>query len=79
MTKIAVVYHSLYGHTQLQAEAVVRGAKSIPDVVATLYTVEEATAAPMKGDLETAEIYGARVATITGQFLRGRKDACQRS
>ena len=27
MTKIAVVYHSLYGHTQLQAEAVVRGQK----------------------------------------------------
>jgi len=31
--------------------------------------------APVKGDLETAEIYGARVATITSQFLRGRKDA----
>ena len=31
--------------------------------------------APAKGDLETAEIYGARVATITSQFLRARKDA----
>ena len=28
--------------------------------------------APVKGDLETAELYGRRVAEITLQFLRGR-------
>jgi len=28
--------------------------------------------APVKGDIETAEIYGLRVATITAQFLKGR-------
>jgi len=29
--------------------------------------------APGTGDLETAQAYGARVAEITLQFLRGRK------
>ncbi|MFH0180305.1 hypothetical protein ACIA6D_18175 [Streptomyces cacaoi] len=28
--------------------------------------------APSKGDLETAEAYGRRVAEITAQFVRGR-------
>jgi NAD(P)H dehydrogenase (quinone) len=28
--------------------------------------------APVKGDIETAEAYGRRVATITNQFLKGR-------
>ena len=29
MSKIAVIYHSTYGHTKLQAEAVHRGAQSV--------------------------------------------------
>jgi NAD(P)H dehydrogenase (quinone) len=28
--------------------------------------------APVKGDLETAELYGRRIAEITLQFVRGR-------
>jgi len=44
MTKVAIVYHSTYGHTKLQAEAVLRGAKSAPDTEAAIYTAEEATA-----------------------------------
>jgi NAD(P)H dehydrogenase (quinone) len=44
MTKVAVVYHSIYGHTKLQAEAILRGVQSIPDVAATLYTAEDAAA-----------------------------------
>src|SRR5260370_37794978 len=32
----------------------------------------KAPAAPVKGDLETAEAYGRRVATIAVQFLKGR-------
>ena len=44
MTTIAIVYHSIYGHTKLQAEAVLRGAKSVSDVTAKLYTAEEASA-----------------------------------
>lgn len=92
MAQIAVVYHSGYGHTKLQAEAVHRGAASVKGVEAQLLTTEEAIqrlddldkadaisfqvappGAPGKGDLETAQAYGARVAEITLQFLRGRK------
>ncbi len=29
MTRVAIVYHSGFGHTQLQAEAVHRGAASV--------------------------------------------------
>jgi flavorubredoxin len=42
MTKIAIIYHSLYGHTKLQAEAVYRGAHSVPSITAQLYTAAEA-------------------------------------
>jgi hypothetical protein len=30
MTKIAIMYHSTYGHTKLQAEAFLRGAQGVP-------------------------------------------------
>ena len=43
MSTIAIVYHSGYGHTQLQAEAVVRGAQTVQSITAQLYTVEEAS------------------------------------
>ena len=43
MSKIAIIYHSTYGHTKLQAEAVFRGAQSMPNITAKLYTAEEAT------------------------------------
>ena len=33
MTKIAVVYHSGFGHTKLQAEAVARGAEEVADEI----------------------------------------------
>ncbi|MBS0633847.1 MAG: flavodoxin family protein [Verrucomicrobia bacterium] len=44
MTKIAIVYHSTYGHTKQQAEAIFRGAKSVSGVSVQLYTTDEATA-----------------------------------
>ena len=42
MAKVSVVYHSGYGHTKLQAEAVHRGAGSVKGVEAMLLTSEEA-------------------------------------
>ncbi|MCU7918690.1 MAG: flavodoxin family protein [Candidatus Thiodiazotropha sp. (ex Dulcina madagascariensis)] len=44
MTKVAIVYHSGFGHTKLQAEAVHRGAAAIEGVEALLLTAEEAGA-----------------------------------
>lgn len=41
MARIAIVYHSGYGHTKVQAEAVHRGAQSVPGVEARLIAVED--------------------------------------
>jgi NAD(P)H dehydrogenase (quinone) len=40
MTKVAIAYHSGFGHTQRQAEAVRAGAASVAGVEATLYAVD---------------------------------------
>jgi NAD(P)H dehydrogenase (quinone) len=41
MASVYIIYHSGYGHTKLQAEAVHRGAASVPDVQAHLITTAE--------------------------------------
>lgn len=41
MSKVAVVFHSGYGHTKVQAEAVVKGAAAIAGTVVTLIAVED--------------------------------------
>lgn len=41
MTKVAVVYHSGYGHTAKQAEAVFAGVKSVAGVEASLLSVAD--------------------------------------
>lgn len=41
-TQIAVIYHSGYGHTAVQAQAVAEGANSIPDTKVLLLTADEA-------------------------------------
>ena len=71
MSKIAVVYHSTYGHTKLQAEAVLRGAQSVAGVAATLYTSEEATARLDELDSADAIIFGCP--TYMGSMSAGMK------
>jgi len=71
MPQIAIVYHSTYGHTKLQAEAVHRGAQSAPGVSATLYTVEEATAKLDDLDAADAIIFGCP--TYMGSMSAGMK------
>jgi multimeric flavodoxin WrbA len=44
MVKVAVVYHSGYGHTKKQAEAVARGAGSVANVAVQLLPVAEVDA-----------------------------------
>ena len=43
MANISIIYHSGYGHTAKQAEAVLAGLRAVPDVKARLITAEEAT------------------------------------
>jgi NAD(P)H dehydrogenase (quinone) len=58
-TRIAIVYHSGYGHTRRQAEAVKAGVKQVEGAEALLLTVEEAQT--RWDDLASAEaiIFGA--------------------
>jgi NAD(P)H dehydrogenase (quinone) len=71
MTKIAIIYHSTYGHTKLQAEAVFRGAKSVSAVSAELFTVEEAAARIDELDTAAAIIFGCP--TYMGSMSAGMK------
>ena len=53
MTKVFIVYHSGYGHTKLQADAISAGAKSVEGTEVTMLTAEEAT--ENIGQLESAD------------------------
>lgn len=59
MRSVAVVYHSGYGHTQRQAEAVARGAASLPGTTATLVPVAEAEARVAELAAADALVFGA--------------------
>lgn len=71
MSKIAIVYHSTYGHTKLQAEAVFRGVQSVSSIVAQLYSTEEATARLDELDAADAIIFGCP--TYMGNMSAGMK------
>jgi len=59
MTSVAIVYHSGFGHTKLQAEAVERGATSVEGVQTLLLTAEEASADIDRLDSADAIIFGS--------------------
>ena len=59
MAIVAVVYHSGFGHTKIQAEAVHRGAASVKGIEAKLYTTDEATNRLAELDHADAIIFGS--------------------
>jgi NAD(P)H dehydrogenase (quinone) len=59
MAKVAVVYHSGYGHTKAQAEAVQRGAAAVAGTAASLIAVEEVEGHWPQLDAADAIIFGA--------------------
>jgi len=58
MAKIYVVYHSGFGHTKLQAEAVHRGAAGVKGVEAHILTAQEAAARIDELDTADGIIFG---------------------
>ncbi len=58
MANITTIYHSGFGHTKLQAEAVARGAKGVAGVEARLLTTDEAAARLDELDAADAIIFG---------------------
>jgi len=62
MAKVAVVYHSGYGHTKKLAEAVERGAQTVSGTETSIFSVDELAAdAPGWATLDAADaiIFGA--------------------
>ncbi|HEY5911493.1 MAG TPA: flavodoxin family protein [Verrucomicrobiae bacterium] len=70
MINVAVIYHTTYGHTKLQAEAVLRGVQST-SASAKLYTAEEATKRLDEFDTADAIIFGCP--TYMGNMSAGMK------
>jgi NAD(P)H dehydrogenase (quinone) len=71
MANVAIVYHSTYGHTKLQAEAVLRGVRSVDGVEAQFYTAEQAAASLDALDSADAIIFGCP--TYMGNISAGMK------
>ncbi len=59
MKKIAIVYHSGYGHTEVQAKKVLEGAKSVNEISAEIFKAEDLTSAPEKLNDFDAIIFGS--------------------
>jgi NAD(P)H dehydrogenase (quinone) len=58
MVEVVIVYHSGFGHTKLQAEAVHRGAAGVAGVEAQLLTTDEAISRLDELDRAAAIIFG---------------------
>ncbi|MBV8969734.1 MAG: flavodoxin family protein, partial [Verrucomicrobia bacterium] len=71
MPNVHTIYHSGFGHTKLQAEAVHRGAGAVPGIVATLWAVDEATSRLDELDKTDAIIFGCP--TYMGSLSAGMK------
>ncbi len=71
MAKVAVVYHSQYGHTEVQAKAVLAGISSVDGVEGVLMTAEEATANLDSLDDAAGIIFGCP--TYMGSLSAGMK------
>lgn len=70
MAKVAVVYHSGFGHTKVLAEAVAKGAASVAGTKVDLVPVEEAEATSATLDSADAIIFGSPtyMGTVSGPF-----------
>jgi NAD(P)H dehydrogenase (quinone) len=77
MAKLVIVYHSGFGHTKLQAEAVLNGAASVPGIEARLLTADEAKADLDGLDDAAAIIFGCP--TYMGNISAGMKSFMEAS
>jgi len=74
MAKVAIVYHSGYGHTKIQAEAVLRGVQKVSGIEGALLTTEEAAERIDTLDAADAIIFGCptymgNISAAMKQFL----------
>ena len=72
MSRVAIVYHSGYGHTKALAEAVAAGAGEVPDTKVSLIPVNEAEARETELDAADAIIFGSPtyMGGVSAEFAR---------
>ncbi|MBL0899288.1 MAG: NAD(P)H-dependent oxidoreductase, partial [Reyranella sp.] len=72
MTRVAIVYHSGFGHTQALAEAVAAGARAVPGTEASLVPVADAEARAADLDAADAIIFGSPtyMGSASAEFAR---------
>ena len=70
MKKIAVVYHSGFGHTEVQAKHVLKGANSTSNIKAKLFKVEDVTETPETLNEYDAIVFGSPtyMGSVSGPF-----------
>jgi NAD(P)H dehydrogenase (quinone) len=70
MTKVAIVYHSGYGHTQKQAEAVAEGARAVAGASVALIPIAEAEARLDELNAADAIVFGSPtyMGSVSGPF-----------
>ncbi|MFQ3582183.1 MAG: flavodoxin family protein [Chloracidobacterium sp.] len=70
MITVVIVYHSGYGHTAAQAEAVLKGVQSVPEVSAQLIRVEDIEAHWATLDGADAIVFGSPtyMGSVSGPF-----------
>lgn len=80
MEKIIVVYHSGFGHTKLQAEAVFKGADSVEGAEAVIFTTEEAIEKMDELDTADAIIFGCPtyMGNISAEMKRFMEEAVKK-
>jgi multimeric flavodoxin WrbA len=71
MSRVAVVYHSGYGHTKVQAEAVARGARAVSGTKVALIPAEDATVRIEELNAADAIVFGTP--TYMGSAAAGLK------
>ncbi len=59
MKKIAVVYHSGYGHTEVQAKHILKGTEGVDGIEAKLFKAEDVTETPEKLNDYDGIIFGS--------------------
>jgi NAD(P)H dehydrogenase (quinone) len=71
MARVTIVYHSGYGHTKLQSEAVYQGAKTVEGIEAVILTTDEAT--ERLDDLDQADAISFGCPTYMGNISASMK------
>lgn len=72
MSKVAIVYHSGFGHTQALAEAVAAGARAVAGTAVSLIPVAEAEARAAELDAADAIVFGSPtyMGGLSAEFAR---------